>query len=103
MSADTSEDSQPSISSSGLQQTVSQQAQHTAEPHSDQQQPESSTSSADISDEEASSSDSNGERLWDMTPQQLEGLKVCCSTRKPDFSQVECKLNLGVGAVLRIC
>lgn len=36
-----------------------------------------SSSSADTSDEEASGSDSASERLWDLTPQQLEGLKVC--------------------------
>lgn len=76
MSSDASKDSQPSSSFDGPQQTVSHQAQQTAEPHSDQQQSELSTSSADMSEEEASGSDSNSERLWDMTPQQLEGLKV---------------------------
>lgn len=75
-SADASEDSQPSSSSHGLQQTVSHQSQHAAEPQSDQQQSELSTSSEDTLDEEASGNDSSSERLWDMTPQQLEGLKV---------------------------
>ena len=39
-------------------------------------EPESRPSSADTSDEEASSSEAASERLGDMTPQQLQGLKV---------------------------
>ena len=65
------------LSSDGTQQTISSQIQQTASPQSEQAQPDISMSSADTSDEEASASDSNSERLWDMTPQQLEGLKVC--------------------------
>ena len=63
-------------SSDDTQQTVSPQAEQATTPDSGIEHSGLSVSSADISGEEASSSDSTGEQLWDMTPQQLEGLKV---------------------------
>ena len=69
MAAEKHKADEPGSSSDKLQQTAASQ--------SEQQQNEPSISSADTSDEEASGSDSGSERLAEMTPQQLEGLKVC--------------------------
>jgi len=77
MAAEEHKADEPGSSSGKLQQTVASQTQQTAASQSEQQQYELSMSSADTSDEEASGSDSGSERLWEMTPQQLEGLKVC--------------------------
>jgi len=77
MAAEEHKADEPGSSSGKLQQTVASQTQQTAASQSEQQQNEPSISSADTSDEEASGSDSGSERLWEMTPQQLEGLKVC--------------------------
>ncbi|DBA88893.1 TPA: hypothetical protein ACH3X2_000135 [Trebouxia sp. C0005] len=77
MAAEKHQAEEPDSSSGKLQQTVSSQTQQTASSEPEQQQNEPSISSADTSDEEASGSDSGNERLCDMTPQQLEGLKVC--------------------------
>ncbi len=77
MAAEEHKADEPGSSSGKLQQTVASQTQQTAVSQSEQQQNEPSISSADTSDEEASGSDSGSERLAEMTPQQLEGLKVC--------------------------
>ena len=77
MAAEEHKAGEPGSSSGKLQQTVASQTQQTAASQSEQQPNELSISSADTSDEEASGSDSGSERLWEMTPQQLEGLKVC--------------------------
>ena len=77
MAAEEHQADEPGSSSGKLQQTVASQTQQTAASQSEQQQNEPSISSADTSDEEASGSDSGSERLCEMTPQQLEGLKVC--------------------------
>lgn len=76
MAAEEYQADEPGSSSGKLQQTVASQTQQTAASQSEQQQNEPSISSADTSDEEASGSDSGSERLCEMTPQQLEGLKV---------------------------
>ncbi len=77
MAAEEHKADEPGSSSDKLQQTVASQTQQTTASQSEQQQNEPSISSADTSDEEASGSDSGSERLAEMTPQQLEGLKVC--------------------------
>ncbi|DBB06896.1 hypothetical protein WJX82_003552 [Trebouxia sp. C0006] len=76
MAAEEHKADEPGSSSDKLQQTVASQTQQTTASQSEQQQNEPSISSADTSDEEASGSDSGSERLAEMTPQQLEGLKV---------------------------
>ncbi len=77
MAAEEHKADEPGSSSGKLQQTVVSQTQQTATSQPEQQQNEPSISSADTSDEEASGNDSGSERLAEMTPQQLEGLKVC--------------------------
>ena len=71
-----------SSSQEDLHLTASATSQLTASTEAEQtlgsslEEAEASASSVDTSDEDASGSDSAGERLWDMTPQQLEDLKV---------------------------
>lgn len=58
------------------QQITASEAEQVATSDLERAELDGTFSSADTSDEEASGSDSAGERLWDMTPEQLEGLKV---------------------------
>ncbi|DBA85772.1 hypothetical protein WJX77_008575 [Trebouxia sp. C0004] len=95
MAAEERKADEPGSSSGKLQQTVASQTQQTVASPSEQQQNELSISSADTSDEEASGSDSGSERLWEMTPQQLEGLKVtelkdiCKQERMKGYSKLK--------------
>lgn len=63
------------LAASASTQPIAEAEQATRSPT---EEAEGSASRVDTSDEEASGSDSASERLWDMTPQQLQDLKVTC-------------------------
>ncbi|KAL3149696.1 hypothetical protein ABBQ38_013526 [Trebouxia sp. C0009 RCD-2024] len=58
------------------QQLTASEAEQAAISDLEETHGEGTLFSADTADEEASGSDSASERLWDMTPEQLEGLKT---------------------------
>ena len=64
----------PSSSSQATAAAAEEAVEGAAEPTSS----DASDSSADVPDEGSSGSDHASERLWDMTPEQLEHLKVSC-------------------------